>query len=213
MNFRISSAFSEILIGMCIKSIVQNGKNWYSDNIEDTGQSFLNWFLSSDFCHCSPTDHMHTLLDLYLSISFLRFWCRRYCTFKFIPHLLIANTQGSDCLFYADTVSCRVKPPSRVRRFATSWTVAHQAVPGIFQAQILERVAISCKLAITDCFKSFWWFYWITYINNVICKQWHSLPICIHFISCPGLVSLVKICRIFLTSSGKAGDIHVLLWS
>ena len=36
-----------------------------------------------------------------------------------------------------------VKSLSRVRLFATPWTVAYQAVHGIFQARILEQAAIS----------------------------------------------------------------------
>ena len=41
---------------------------------------------------------------------------------------------------------------SHVQLFATTRTVAHQAPHGIFQARILERVAISfrCSVIITD---------------------------------------------------------------
>ena len=51
------------------------------------------------------------------------------------------KTENKKCKYW----KVKVKSLSRVRLFATPWTVAHQAPlsMGIFQARVLESVAIS----------------------------------------------------------------------
>ena len=63
---------------------------------------------------------------------------------RHILKIFCLNDKGKLLLLYlVSNFLFKVKSLSRVRFFATPWAVAHQTVHGIFQAKILEWVAIS----------------------------------------------------------------------
>ena len=83
---------------------------------------------------------------IFSSDAFLNFTCttvhssKKSFTFKKISFQRISF----DFKFFLKMLKVKVKLLSHVRLFATPWTVAYQASPsGIFQARVLEWVAIS----------------------------------------------------------------------
>ena len=55
---------------------------------------------------------------------------------------ILSKTHVSSCFSVRHDMLLKVRSLSRVRLFATLWTVAYQAPPSILQAGVLEWVAI-----------------------------------------------------------------------